>query len=42
MTSKDKIDLQEDVRELDLYSVNRASLFPEIDEVAEYIKLKYS
>lgn len=29
------------LEELDLFSVNRATLFPEIDDVAEYIKLKY-
>lgn len=30
------------LHELDLFSVNKASLFPEIDDVAEYIKLKYN
>lgn len=29
------------LRELDLFSINKASLFPEIDDVAEYIKEKY-
>ncbi|MBD5549943.1 MAG: FRG domain-containing protein [Lachnospiraceae bacterium] len=29
------------LKELDVLSVNRASLFPEIDDVAEYIKEKY-
>ena len=29
------------LEELDLFSINRATLFPEIDDVAEYIKLKY-
>lgn len=33
---KDKI-----LKELDILSVNRASLFPEIDDVAEYIREKY-
>lgn len=33
---KDKI-----LRELDVLSVNQASLFPEIDDVAEYIREKY-
>ena len=30
------------LHELDQFSVNKASLFPEIDDVAEYIKLKYN
>lgn len=34
--NKDKI-----AQELDTLSINRASLFPEIDDVAEYIKEKY-
>ncbi|MBD5106478.1 MAG: FRG domain-containing protein [Lachnospiraceae bacterium] len=29
------------VKELDMLSINRASLFPEIDDVAEYIREKY-
>lgn len=30
------------LRELDLFSINKAALFPEIDDVAEYIKEKYT
>ena len=33
---KDKI-----LEELDVLSINHASLFPEIDDVAEYIREKY-
>lgn len=36
ITEKEKI-----LKELDMLSVNRASLFPEIDDVAEYIREKY-
>lgn len=34
-------DKEKILRELDVLSINRASLFPEIDDVAEYIKEKY-
>lgn len=34
-------DKEKILKELDMLSVNRASLFPEIDDVAEYIKEKY-
>ena len=33
---------REIIKTLDMYSINRASLFPEIDTVAEYLKQKYS
>ena len=29
------------LKELDTLSINRATLFPEIDDVAEYLKGKY-
>lgn len=32
---------REILKELDLLSINRSTLFPELDNVAEYIKLKY-
>lgn len=34
-------DKEKILRELDMLSINRAGLFPEIDDVAEYIKEKY-
>lgn len=37
VTNKEEI-----LTQLDLFSINRASLFPEIDTVSEYIKKKYS
>lgn len=38
MAVKNKVKI---MKELDTLSINRASLFPEIDDVAEYIKEKY-
>ena len=34
-------DKEKILRELDTLSINRATLFPEIDDVAEYLKGKY-
>ena len=33
---------EEILKNLDLYGINKATLFPEIDNVAEYLKEKYN